>query len=104
MIPSAMLGRAWSALGNVTRHPRTCTQCQCSGPTKLVFFRLLGDSWQDLATHFDIPSYDQARFARGNEGRAVWTWLENRCRLGELPPALMDIGREDLAQLLTTGV
>jgi hypothetical protein len=32
----------------------------------------------------------------------LWTWLENRRRLGELLQALASIGREDLAQLLTT--
>ena len=44
------------------------------------------------------------RFERGDECRAIWTWLENRRRLGELPQALADIGRADLAQLLMTGV
>jgi hypothetical protein len=103
MIPSATLARAWRALNAVTL-PSNPHAVQYTGPTKLAFFRQLGDSWQDLATHFDIPSYDQARFAHGNEGRAVWTWLENRRRLGELPQALADIGRADLAQLLMTGV
>jgi hypothetical protein len=77
---------------------------QYSGPTKLQFFRQLGDSWQDVATYCNIPSYDQARFERGNEGRAVWTWLENRGCLGELPQALVHVGRPELAQLLITGV
>ena len=103
MIPSVTLARAWSAF-KAEPLPSNPHAVQYSGPTKLQFFRQLGDSWQDLATYFDIPPYDQARFERGNEGRAVWTWLGNRRRLGELPQALMGIGREDLAQLLTTGV
>jgi hypothetical protein len=102
MIPSAILARAWSAL-QAQPMPSNPHAMQYSGATKLKFFRQLGDNWQDLATYFNIPSYDQARFEHGHEGRAVWTWLENRRRLGELPQALAGIGRADLAQLLTTG-
>ena len=71
-----------------------------SGKTKLAFLRHLGDNWHDLATVVDIPAYDQSRFERGGEGRDIWTWLENRQRLSELPPALDDIGRPELAKLL----
>ncbi len=71
-----------------------------SGQTKLAFFRRLGDSWQELATEVDIPDFELRRFERGSEGRGIWTWLENRQRLAELPQALDDIGRSDLAELL----
>ncbi len=30
----------------------------------------------------------------------MWVWLENRQRLAELPQALIDMGRPDLAELL----
>lgn len=71
-----------------------------SGQTKLAFFRQLGDSWRALATVLDIPDYDQRRFERGEEGREIWVWLENRRRLAELPQTLIDIGRPELAELL----
>ncbi len=71
-----------------------------SGQTKLAFFRQLGNDWRDLATVLGIGDYDWRRFERGEEGRNIWVWLENRRRLAELPPALIDIGRSDLAELL----
>ncbi|MFO1428873.1 MAG: hypothetical protein U1F76_01835 [Candidatus Competibacteraceae bacterium] len=71
-----------------------------SGKTQLEFCRRLGDDWRHLATWLEIPSADQARFERGDEARQLWTWLDNRQRLAELAPALVGIGREDLAELL----
>jgi hypothetical protein len=82
--------------------PQNPREVRYSGKTKLAVCQRLGDNWRELATYFDIPAYEQARFERGDECRALWTWLENRRRLGELPQALTAIGREDLAQLLTT--
>lgn len=73
-----------------------------SGPAKLAFCRKLGDSWRELAIVLDIPAHDQARFAQGDEGRAIWTWLDNRDELGRLPQALADIGRDDLVEVLRT--
>ena len=35
----------------------------------------------------------------GEEGRAIWVWLENRRRLAALPQVLDDIGRPELAKL-----
>jgi hypothetical protein len=71
-----------------------------SGKTQLAFVRQLGDSWQELAMVLNIPAYDQSRFERGGEGRGIWVWLKNRQRLAELPQALDDIGRPELAELL----
>ena len=73
-----------------------------SGRQKLAVCDRLGDSWSRLAMVLDIPSHDQARFSQGDEGRRIWEWLEIRGRLGELPGALEDIGREDLADILKT--
>jgi hypothetical protein len=50
--------------------------------------------------YLEIPSFDQARFERGDEARALWVWLENRNQLAELMGALADIGRPDLVELL----
>ena len=71
-----------------------------SGRTKIEFLRRLGQSWRDLATYVGIPAYEQDRFERGDEGRQIWAWLENRTRLHDLPPALIAIERQDLAGLL----
>jgi hypothetical protein len=71
-----------------------------SGKTTLKLLRRLGESWRDLATYVGIPAYDQARFERGDEGRQIWVWLENRRQLHELPQALAGIGRHDLVELL----
>jgi len=73
-----------------------------SGKQKLAVCDRLGDSWSRLAMVLKIPSHDQARFSQGDEGRRIWEWLEIRGRLGELPGALEDIGREDLADILKT--
>jgi nucleoside phosphorylase len=70
------------------------------GAAKVAFSRRLGHDWQDLADVVGIPGFDRPRFARGEEARAVWEWLEVRNRLGELPAALAGIGRADLAELL----
>jgi hypothetical protein len=71
-----------------------------SGRIKLEICRRLGNDWSALADRCEIPSYDQRRFERGEESRAIWVWLENRQRLAELPQALVDIGRPELAELL----
>lgn len=71
-----------------------------SGKTKVAFCTRLGDDWRKLADYLAIPPYDQARFERGNEGRGVWVWLENRKRLALLPEAVTFIERQDLAELL----
>ena len=72
-----------------------------TGKTKILFCERLGDDWRKLADYFEITSADQARFSKGDEGREIWVWLKNRTRLEEeLPAALSDIGRDDLAQLL----
>ena len=71
-----------------------------SGKTKLKFCtRLLGD-WKKLADYFEVSLADQRGFANGDEPRDLWTWLEIRNRLSELPEALTDIDRPDLAELL----
>ncbi|WP_089941919.1 TIR domain-containing protein [Candidatus Entotheonella palauensis] len=71
-----------------------------AGKPQIDFLHRLGHSWQELADYFDIPVYDQARFERGEEGRRIWVWLENRKRLHELPKALALINRNDLVQVL----
>ena len=77
--------------------PRTV---RYSGKTRLSLCRRLGDDWRPLADYLEIPSFDQARFERGDEARTLWSWLENRNRLAELMGALADIGRPDLVELL----
>ncbi|MEU4242602.1 hypothetical protein [Actinoplanes sp. NPDC026619] len=56
--------------------------------------------WPDLADVVGVPSYEMRRFRTGDEPHELWTWLTNRQRLPELPGALDEIGRSDLASLL----
>lgn len=67
------------------------------GTLKLLFCMRLGADWRFLADFLEIPLHDQRRFAIGDEGRAIWAWLENRGSLSRLPDALQSIGRADLA-------
>jgi hypothetical protein len=62
--------------------------------------RRLGDSWTDLAVLFGVPAHESARFSPGDEPRHLWRWLEERDLLADLPKALVEIGRVDLAGLL----
>ena len=71
-----------------------------SGKIKIAFCDRLGDDWKRLADCLEIPPSDQARFHRGDEGRGIWAWLDNRERLTDLPDALEAIGRKDLAEIL----
>jgi hypothetical protein len=70
------------------------------GSAALKFTRRLGDSWPDLATLLAVPTHDQAGFERGREAGHLWRWLEARNELGDLPDALEEIDRPDLAKQL----
>jgi hypothetical protein len=70
------------------------------GPVKVDVIRRLSFDWQDLADYFGVPPFVKARFRVGDEPRELWEWLEIRRRLPELPAALEEIGRDDLAQVL----
>lgn len=76
------------------------TETRFSGKAKIAFCDRLGDDWKRLADQLHIRPADQSRFERGDEGRGIWVWLENRQRLPDLLPALAAIEREDLANLL----
>jgi len=76
------------------------TETRFSGKAKITFCDRLGDDWKRLADQLNIRPADQSRFERGDEGRGIWVWLENRQRLPELVPALGAIERADLANLL----
>jgi hypothetical protein len=71
-----------------------------SGKAKIAACDHLGDSWRKLADYFEIAPADRARFERGDEARGLWEWLENRRRLGELPPGLIAIDRKEMVELL----
>lgn len=60
----------------------------------------LAESWCDLADYLGIRPHEQNRFSPGSQARAIWNWLADRGRLGDLPAALAAIGRDDLAALL----
>jgi hypothetical protein len=71
-----------------------------SGSRKLEFCHRLGNSWPDLADVLGIRPHEVAQFRRGDEARDIWNWLEIRGRLPELRPALLTIGRPELARRL----
>jgi len=64
---------------------------------KLIFCRRLANSWRELCDVVEIPSHERVAYISGEEGRAIWEWLEHRGRLTELAAALRQIGRSDLA-------
>lgn len=70
------------------------------GPVKVQVLRRLMYDWQDLADYLGIPSWEVRRFRSGDEAYEVWTWLEARNRLADLPDAMEGVGRADLAELL----
>ncbi len=74
-----------------------------TGKAKIYYCMHLGDSWQYLADYFEIPPDDQSRFPQGEEAPAIWTWLENRQQLAELPEALEFLGRSNIVTALVTG-
>lgn len=71
------------------------------GRVKLHVCRHLGPNWRDVATLFDVPRWEEDRFVRGDEAREMWHWLADRGRLYALPAALREIGRDDLADVMT---
>jgi nucleoside phosphorylase len=73
------------------------------GEVRLQFNRRLGDDWRDLADFLGVPGHQIRSFNRGDEARDLWEWLNVRGRLGELPRALLAVGRADLADLLRQG-
>ncbi|GLY93331.1 hypothetical protein [Actinoplanes sp. NBRC 103695] len=94
----ALLGRL---LTPATRAPRPSTRAQLiPGMVKLEIVRRLTYDWQDLADVVGVPSHETGRFRSGDEPRGLWDWLAARDRLGDLPRALDEIGRPDLAGLL----
>jgi nucleoside phosphorylase len=70
------------------------------GAVKLDVIVRLNVDWPDLADLVGVPPYQRARFGHSDEPRGVWEWLEVRGRLAELPSALVEIGRPELADLL----
>lgn len=70
------------------------------GPVKLEIVRRLTYDWQDLADVVGVAPYETRRFRSGDEPRELWDWLATRDRLTDLPGALEEIGRTDLAGLL----
>jgi hypothetical protein len=55
-----------------------------SGAAKVAFCERLLDEWRPLADYLEIPPPDTRRFARGDEPRGVWEWLERRGQLDRL--------------------
>lgn len=86
----------------VEQHSQNATSSLFSGATKISICRRLTSDWKDLADFLSIPSHDRERFDHGRGPAGVWDWLEARGRLLDLPGALREIGRDDLAEELST--
>jgi hypothetical protein len=56
--------------------------------------------WPDLADTVGVPSNETRRFRSGDEPHELWAWLHQRGRLSDLPTALAEVGRGDLASML----
>ena len=94
----ALLGRL---LSRVDTSPRPMAPASdIPVPVKQGVLRRLTYDWQDVADVVGIPSSEMRRFRAGDEPRELWDWLLNRGRLADLPGALDEIGRADLAGLL----
>jgi hypothetical protein len=79
-------------------------QVSYRGSTKLEVCTRLVHDWANLADVLRIPSYARAAFPHGREAQAVWDWLDQRARLGELRSALLEIQRDDLVRELDADV
>jgi hypothetical protein len=76
-----------------------------SADLRRQFRNRLSSDWEDLADALNMDG-EIRRSIRENapsKAWAVWDYLEVRRRLGELPGALREIGRDDLAEMLERG-
>jgi nucleoside phosphorylase len=68
---------------------------------KLDVITNLDDSWEPVADLFEVPPDKQRAFTRSaNPARELWTWLEVRGKLPELPAILVNpyVQRPELAE------
>jgi hypothetical protein len=92
----ALLGRLLAPPGTPDRPPLE----PVPEAVRLAVTRQLRYDWPDLAELLGVPSYDARDFRAGDEPHDLWVWLSGRHRLPDLPGALDEIGRGDLAALL----
>src|SRR4051812_43700879 len=71
---------------------------------KLEFARRLGGDWTDLAAVLNIPTHRLRTFRSGREAYEIWEYLTDRDLLGALTAALVIIGRQDLAHVVSADV
>ncbi|EIV91905.1 hypothetical protein [Frankia sp. QA3] len=71
-----------------------------SGPVKVRVCQGLYAEWPELADYVGVPAWEKARFKAGRGASEVWEWLERRFRMDELAPALRELGRPELADIL----
>ncbi|WP_030438849.1 hypothetical protein [Actinoplanes subtropicus] len=71
-----------------------------SGKSRVRFQQDLGPSWKDVADYFQVEPHVKARWRPGDEPSELWDFLQARRRLGELPAALAEVGRQDLVTVL----
>jgi hypothetical protein len=89
-----------SAAGLETISASALRPTKLGGKAKLALSNRLVDRWQSLATYFEIPLPDQAKFHKGHEPQQILDWLEQRKRLGELRDAFNYLSWDDLIEEL----
>lgn len=77
-------------------------QANYPGEVKIAVCRKLFNDWEELADFFEIPEHQRRRFGNGREPAGVWEWLADRGKLGFLTSALKFVGRDDLAEELSS--
>ncbi len=78
----------------------TISTVHYSGKVKITICNRLVRDWEDLADYLDIKLHERETFEKCKEARRVWEWLELRNKLNDLEDALIEIGREDLVEIL----
>ncbi len=75
-------------------------QPRYSPAQKHAVCRRLSRDWADLADRLGIDQRERALFGQGRKAYEIWEWLEDQGRLGDLAPALRDLGLSDVAAIL----
>lgn len=73
---------------------------QQPGSLKVEFNSRLGDDWSDLCNLLEMSRVHREKLSPGERGSGIWDWLESRGILHDLPGALREVDRDDLAELL----
>jgi V8-like Glu-specific endopeptidase len=74
------------------------------GRVQNKFIERLGQDFVFVANVLEIPHHNRAAWVKGLEGDGIWAYLVSTDRLPELPKALKEANRPDLAALLRSSL